>query len=154
MKFFAQRFTHVHVSYETFFVRKFPDLEYITILVILNVVTSLSNPKSTSVFSDLSWASSMMMALYMFKSGSLRLSRRMPSVMYSMNVDCRRERNKFWKFGRLHVFNGYTRQPLSLSLTPSLSLPSPLMWQGCHTPWLSAANHSHIAVAIFVKVLC
>ena len=50
--------------------------------------TSLRRPKRTSVFSDRSWASSMMMALYWSRSGSLRDSRsRMPSVMYLMIVD-------------------------------------------------------------------
>ena len=51
-------------------------------------LTSLSRPKRTSVLSERSWASSMMMALYWSRSGSLRDSRsRMPSVMYLMIVD-------------------------------------------------------------------
>eukprot|EP00968_Pinguiococcus_pyrenoidosus_P020565 scaffold2448_cov250-Pinguiococcus_pyrenoidosus.AAC.16 len=48
---------------------------------------SFSRPKSTSVWSVRSWASSTMMALYEAKSGSVSSSRSiMPSVMYLMMV--------------------------------------------------------------------
>ena len=47
----------------------------------------LRRPNKTSVLRDLSWASSMMMQLYMSRSGSRRLSRRrIPSVMYLITV--------------------------------------------------------------------
>ncbi|RNA01390.1 hypothetical protein BpHYR1_007791 [Brachionus plicatilis] len=48
----------------------------------------LSRPKSTSVFKDRSWASSIMMAEYLSKSGSFKLSlSKIPSVMYFITVE-------------------------------------------------------------------
>lgn len=52
-----------------------------------HLITFFNNPKSTSVWIVLSWASSNMMIAYWVRSGSIRHSRsNIPSVMYLMTV--------------------------------------------------------------------
>lgn len=62
--------------------------EVMMILISLRFwATFLRMPNKTSVFKLLSWASSMMMALYIYNSSSFKLSlSKTPSVMYLMIV--------------------------------------------------------------------